>query len=710
MTFDEAEQRSAMLCEQIQQHDHAYYLLSEPLISDTDYDQLVLQLRQIEAEYPTLVTPTSPTQTVAGGVSSAFQAVSHDFPMLSLGNVYNPDELNAWLDDLPPRCAVVSEWKLDGVSLSLTYEDGLLRRAVTRGTGLVGEDVTANALQIQGIPRKLPTGKPNDVITVRGEVVVDCLDFAQLNADLAQQGLREYKNERNYVSGSLRQKDPQKVTSRKLRFIAYSYHSAMDTECSLYSELAELAREQGFTYVDSVDVMDTITHIGAIRPTLPFLVDGVVLKVDDLLQQQQLGYTAREPRWATAYKFPASSATSQLEAVDWQVGRTGNLTPVARITPVRLHGVVVANVTLHNLNEIQRLGLTLGSHVVVERRGDVIPKIMGLAPHYSPPACPIEPPVVCPACGAPVAQRFKAHDKKEIEMGAVLYCSNALGCPAQCKARLLHLVSRSGLDIDGLGERTIAELVDKGWLREWGDLFRLTVEQFSQLDGYAEPSARQAVAQIQAARTRGYSMAQVLEAVGIQGAGKGTAKRLSEHLGALDRLLLAAPQSLEQIPDIGPTTARGIVQWLMAHQASFHDLCSQLTLTDDNRDTSADLKGTLSDELLAKLVKRDQLTPEQAAYLLSQWVAWGWHASCGLALREEGPLTGQTWVLTGSLAHYSREEATARLEALGAKVTGSVSKHTTVVIAGPGAGSKENKARELGIRVEPESYLRATLE
>lgn len=706
MSRKHADSRLELLREQIARHDHLYYVLSEPEISDAEYDNLMLQLKLLEAQYPDLVTPDSPSQRVGGGMSSAFKSVVHDFPMLSLGNVFDESELNNWLDTLPPKAAYLSEWKLDGVSLSLTYVDGILGRAVTRGTGIEGEDVTHNAVHIQGIPKRLPKTLRNDVVTVRGEVIVYKSDFSDLNNRLEAQGQKTYKNERNFVSGSLRQKNANITAERKLRFIAYSYHSAMGRE-ELYSELSAKAVEQGFTYVPSIDIWSVIKQPEQREP-LPYVVDGIVVKVDSLKVQKQLGFRSREPRWAAAYKFPASAAVSTLEAVDWQVGRTGNITPVARITPVRLHGVTVSNVTLHNAAEIERLGVYIGANVVIERRGDVIPKIVSVVEggkSYGLP--PIGTPMQCPCCYGRINKRLL--DKKKREAGANYYCTNP-NCPDQVKGRLLHFVSREGVDIDGLGASTIGALVDLGLLKTWSDIFHLTVDDLLKVPGYAIHSASTDHAKIQAKANIGVSMAVLLESLGMPGAGRGTSKRLSEALGNLDRLLVAPPQTLEQINDIGTGTARRVHRWLKDNSAEFNQLRTVLRVTDDNRPTSQELAGKLTESALKKLVKRDNLTPVETQTNRTLWINWGWHETCDTAELKQGPLAGQTWVLTGTLEHYTREDATARLEALGAKVTSSVSKHTTIVIAGPGAGSKVTKAKELGINIGEESYLQSILE
>lgn len=718
MTRDEADIKIGILRDEIQKHDHLYYVLDQPSLADADYDNLILQLKQLEEKFPELVIPTSPTQRVSGWRSNQFEPVQHDFPMLSLGNVFNIDELVSWFNTLPLGAVLLGEWKLDGLSLSLTYENGILTRAVTRGDGEIGEDVTVNAVNVSGVPKRLKRFAAASVVTVRGEVVVLKDVFAKLNAEFEATGQKVFANERNYAAGSLRQKDPTVTRSRKLLFKAYSCHTTTGEFESHDVSMAWLV-DNGFDIVHCIDTFTTpvgdpnliamaLGAVGSHRDKLPVVIDGIVFKVNDFAVQKQLGFRSREPRWATAYKFPAVQVTSTIEGVDFQVGRTGNITPVARITPVRVHGVVVSNITLHNVDEIIRLGIGIGSKVIIERRGDVIPKIMGLNPNYKDESTPVLAPTHCPVCSAPVIPRLRKAGK-EVEVSPVLYCTNSKACMGQLKERLNYFAGVDGLEIEDLGSETISQLVDEGRLGRWGDIYRLTYDDLDGMDGFADVSIRKLLKNIKLSKTT--TQRRFLTALGITGAAEGTCRRLVDNLGSLNKIMNAYSQTLEQLRDIGPDTAKSIVEWLHENLADVEDLLSHgFHFSDVNNEVADSIKGTFTEKALLKVAKRDVLSNDGIDFLRRQWVEWKLHESCGTVEQEVGVLSGQVIVLTGEFAHYTREEATEKLRELGATVTGSVSKNTTVVIAGPGAGSKKlNQAKTLGIPVEGEEYLRALL-
>jgi len=708
----EADLKIGILRDEILRHDHRYYLLDDPAISDADYDNLMLQLRELERQFPDLVTKDSPTQRVGGWRSKQFEPVTHDFPMLSLGNVFTLEELEAWCKSLPIGTRIFGEWKLDGLSLSLTYEGGILTRAVTRGDGSVGEDVTINAVHVKGIPKQLPKADAASVITIRGEVVVAKVRFEQVNAELEAAGQKVFANERNYAAGSLRQKDPMVTKQRDLVFYAYSV-TTTDGNFPTHAQGMSWLADNGMhiatcfgEFIAPIDIHLVELAIGMVaneRDKLPVVIDGLVFKVDDTRIQKEMGMRSREPRWATAYKFPAMQASTKVEDVEFQVGRTGNITPVARITPVRIHGVVVTNVTLHNMDEVVRLGIGIGSRVILERRGDVIPKIMGLDPTYKTDiVTPIAVPTNCPECGGTVAPRLRKSGK-EMEISPVVYCTNHKHCMGQRVAIMEWFVGRSGLDIDTFGKETVKQLAQEGKLLRWGDIYRLQYDDFEELEGWGESSIGKLLLNIKASKIT--TQVAFLTALGMTGASAGTCRRLIDALGSIDRVFAAASQTLEQIRDIGDDTAVKIVEWYRDNYGDVVDLLEQKFKFSDVHDIGDDVRGTCTEKTLMKLAKRDRLCNEGIDLLRKQWIDWGLHESCGRVERQALPLDGQTWVLTGSLSHFSREEATERLRALGATVSGDVSSRTTMVIAGPGAGAKETKAKTLGIPVKGEDYL-----
>jgi DNA ligase (NAD+) len=656
----------------VRYHSHRYHVLDDPEITDAEYDELFDRLSALERAQPELVTPDSPTQRVGEAPSSQFAPVTHALPMLSLDKCATERELEDWAR----RCAKLldcddvnalafnCEPKIDGVAVSLVFERGVLVSGATRGDGDVGEDITPNVRTIQSIPLRLLGDDVPELLDVRGEVYIPRKAFEEFNARARERGERAMINPRNGAAGSLRQLDPKITASRPLDIYCHGVgrvvgvtpptgqHAMLQWIGSLGLRINPRAqRVVGLTackrYVDA-----TLEA----RASLPYDIDGVVIKVDDLAAQQKLGTLTRRPRWAIAYKYPAEEATTTLLGVEFQVGRTGAITPVARLEPVFVGGVTVSNATLHNMDEVERLDVRVGDSVVVRRAGDVIPQVMRTLVEKrtgNPPK--IRLPDACPVCGAEILRG---------EGEAVARCSGGLSCPAQRKEAIRHFASRLALDIQGLGEKLIDQLVDSGIVSNVADLYELTVETLMKLDRMGEKSAANVIAAID--RSRSTTLPRFIYALGIRVVGEATAKNLARHFGDIDPLVRATKEQLLEVGDIGPIVADHIHTFF----AQPHNL---------------------------EVIER----------LRAAGVTWPRIDSANEIL----PLAGQTWVLTGTLETLTREEAKARLEALGAKVAGSVSKKTTRVVAGPGAGSKLDKARELGIEVwdeaELQSFLRA---
>lgn len=656
--------RHAELVAAITAHDHAYYVLDCPTVSDATYDELMRQLKAIEADHPELVNPASPTQRVGGAPVSALANVAHERPMLSLDNAFSDEELLAFferaaktlgicIDDLE----IVAEPKLDGLALSLVYEHGVLVRAVTRGDGAVGEDVTHNARTIKSIPLRLPAGFAPARFEVRGEVFMPKAVFERIN----QSGERVFANPRNAAAGSLRQLDPRISAKRGLAFIAYALGVCTDGESP--SHAGDLAALSDFGFAGSADTrilrgaQALIDHYNAMaerRNELPMEIDGIVYKVNVKAHQRDLGFVSRAPRWAIARKFPAQQKETLLEAIDIQVGRTGVQTPVARLAPVSVGGVTITNATLHNWDEIDRLGVHVGDTVLVQRAGDVIPQVV-MVMQQGTERTPCPRPTHCAACGSPVAREDDA---------AKYYCTNSLGCSAQLVEGLKHFVSRSRMDIDGVGERLIEQLVETGKVADFAGLFLLSARDIEGLDGHGPNSAAKVIASIEAARE--VPLATFIASLGIREIGDTASKALARACPDLEKIRrLTADEVAGVVEGFGPLMAQYLVSFLAnpANQA-------------------------VIDRLLAAGVR---------------WTV-------PAASSEPQDLAGQTWVLTGTLESMTRDAAQARLEARGAKVSGSVSKKTTCVVAGPGAGSKLAKAETLGVKVIDEAALLALLD
>jgi len=657
-----AEARIGALREAIAEHNYRYYVLADPSVPDAEYDRLMRELEALEREHPELDDPDSPTHRVGERPAEGFETVEHGVPMLSLANAFDEDEVAEFdrrvretldLDEI----VYAAEPKLDGLAISLRYESGRLVRAATRGDGRAGEDVTGNVRTIRAIPLKLRTDSAPDPLEVRGEIYMTRSGFDSLNRRLESDGQKTFVNPRNAAAGSLRQLDPGITAGRPLRFFAYSAIAEPDLADSQHGILERLA-ELGFPVSDLAGRVtgldEMLVYYRGVRDRrdgLDFDIDGVVYKVDDVDQQQELGFVSRSPRWALAHKFPAAEEMTRLERIDVQVGRTGKLTPVARLEPVFVGGVTVTNATLHNLDEIRRKDVREGDYVIVRRAGDVIPEVVRSIPEKRQAELPEWTlPGKCPVCGSHIEQ---------VEGEADARCSGGLVCPAQRKRALEHFASRGAMDIEGLGTRVIDQLVERELVDDPADLYRLDIEQLAGLDRMAEKSARNLVEALE--RSRRVPLGRLLFALGIREVGEVSAEALARHFRDLDRLMAAGPEELEGVRDIGPVMARHI------------------------------------HEFFAEPRNRDVI-----GRLLDRGVEW--YVESGPEPAEQ-PLAGQTYVLTGSLESLTRSQAKKRLEALGARVTGSVSKNTTAVIAGADPGSKLDRARELGVEVLDEDEL-----
>ncbi len=664
--------RAAALRSQIEGHNHAYYALDAPTISDAEFDRLYRELGALEVEYPELVTPDSPTQRVGGSPVSSFAAVRHRVPMLSIRTETDtsPDaaakfdarirrELDLG-DDAPP-VEYMAELKFDGLAISLRYEQGVLAVAATRGDGEVGEDVTANVRTIRGIPQRLRGGlKAPAVLEVRGEVYMGRQDFAELNARQQAAGLKLYINPRNTAAGAVRQLDPAVTASRPLRFFAYGVGDVAGwtmpaTQSDLFDALAgyglPVNRDRRIA-LGAAELSAFHRAVEARRADLPFEIDGVVYKVNRLALQQQLGFVTREPRWAVAHKFPAEEMLTEVLAIDVQVGRTGAVTPVARLKPVFVGGVTVTNATLHNEDEIRRKDVRVGDTVVVRRAGDVIPEIVKVVVEQRPARTQaFVLPEHCPECGSKVVR---------LPDEAIARCSGGLVCPAQRKQALLHFAGRKALDIEGLGDKLVDQLVDANLVHTPADLYKLGIAALAELERMADKSAANVVAAIERSRTT--TLARFIFALGIRHVGETTAKDLARHFGNLEALIEANEAALLEVRDVGGVLAQSLLQFF----AEPH-----------NR------------EVIAQLRAAGVHWPEESPQ------------------REPlGTLAGKTFVLTGTLPTMTREDAKERIEQLGGKVAGSVSKKTTYVVAGSDAGSKLDRANELGVPVLNETQFK----
>ncbi|WP_100640242.1 NAD-dependent DNA ligase LigA [Marinobacter salexigens] len=648
----------------LDEHNYQYYVLDDPGVPDAEYDRLFRELQKLEAEHPELESDDSPTRRVGASAETSFEEVVHRLPMLSLDNAFNEDELRDFDRRVRERLGTdkdveyVCEPKLDGLAVSLHYEQGSLTRAATRGDGYAGEDITANIRTIRSVPLRLRGSDVPDLVEVRGEVYMPRAGFEALNKRLADQGEKTFVNPRNAAAGSLRQKKSTVTARRPLEMCAYSV--AVTDESLLPDtqwESLQQVQRWGFRInpemrkaVGAAECLAAYEELMQKREALPYEIDGIVFKVDRLDYQNVLGFVSRAPRWAIAQKFPAQEELTVIEDVEFQVGRTGAVTPVARLKPVFVGGVTVSNATLHNMDEIRRLDIHIGDTVFIRRAGDVIPKVVKVVLEQRPANAQwIELPKKCPACDSDVIQ---------IEGEVIARCSGGLFCPAQRKEAIRHYASRKALDIEGLGDKWIDILVDEGMVKTVADLYHLNVQDLTRLERMGEKSATNLVEAID--RSRKPVLWRFLYALGIREVGETTAKSLASHFGTLEAVASADEEALIAVPDVGPIVA--------GHIRSFFE-------QPHNRETLDALRE-------AGVKWQDEEVTAGAR-----------------------PLQGQTWVLTGTLSELTRSEAREKLESLGAKVAGSVSKKTSCVVAGEAAGSKLTKAEQLGVQIMNEQAL-----
>ena len=668
MADDSTMHRANELRTKIDRWNYEYYILDQSSVPDSEYDEALNELRRIEAEHPELITPESPTQRVGASAQSAFAKIEHPVPMLSLSNVFSEEELQAWAARAQRAGGgadldFVVEPKIDGLAVAITYVNGRFARGSTRGDGFVGEDISANLRTVKSIPLRLQDGAPPPVIEVRGEVYMRKADFEKLNARILDQGGTPFMNPRNSSAGSLRQLDPRITASRPLRLFTYGigYVQGWSLPPTHYEAL-ELLRGYGFDASPGAQRCRTIEEVWVLcqewqerRHDLDFEIDGVVIKVNDVRQQEEIGYVAREPRWATAFKFPAIQKTTVVEDIEINVGRTGTLNPTAHLAAVNIGGVVVRRATLHNEDEIARKDIRIGDTVVVQRAGDVIPQVvMVLTDHRTGNEVPFVMPETCPVCGSPT---FREPGE------AMRYCTNS-ACPAQLKEHLHHFVARTAMDIDGLGSKLTDRFVDLGWLRDAADIYYLDWKAVSELEGLGEKSAENLRNAVEA--SKGRSVARLVNALGIRHVGERTAALLVDRFHSIDRLMEASLEEINSVAGIGEVMADSIYRYFRE---------------DHNR------------AIIEKL------------------------RAAGLKMAEESsnttgpsPLVGKTFVLTGRLETLTRPQAEELLRRAGATVTGSVSKKTNSVVAGEDAGSKADRANELGVPIISEAEMLAMLD
>jgi len=664
------------LCSEIERHNQAYYVHDTPVVSDAQYDTLMRELQALEIAHPDLLTTDSPTQRVGAAPLAAFGSVTHRVPMLSLGNAFQDAEVRAFdkrvsetlraagkLSDAE-EVSYFCELKLDGLAISLRYERGRLVQAATRGDGQTGEDVTMNIRTIKSIPLKLKGADQDipEVLEVRGEVFMSLADFDRLNLAQQARGEKIFVNPRNAAAGSLRQLDSRITAQRTLSFFAYGWGDIGVVQMPRHSDMLHWLEQLGLPVNTSQHVLargaDQLLkfygEVGARRAKLPYDIDGVVYKVDDLTAQRVLGFVARAPRYAIAHKFPAQEATTELLDIEVQVGRTGAITPVARLAPVFVGGVTVTNATLHNETEILRKDVRIGDTVIVRRAGDVIPEVVGPVLAQRPIfAASFIMPTACPVCGSAI---------EKVEDEAIARCTGGLFCPAQRKQSLIHAAGRKALDIEGLGEKLVEQLVDRGRIHSLAELYTLRVEELAEYDRMGRKSAENLIEAI--AQAKRPQLNRLIFALGIRHVGETTARDLALHYGSLEALMQAQPETLLNVPDVGPVVAGSIARFFAEphNQEVVHAL-------------------------------RVQGVEPQAPQA---------QQSAGLA--------GKTFVLTGTLPTWSREEASSQIIAAGGKVSGSVSRKTSYVVAGEEAGSKLEKATELGVAILDEAGLKALLE
>ena len=657
----QAAKRAAQLREMLDRYNVRYYVLDDPEVPDAEYDQRMEELKSLEARFPELISLESPTQRVGAAPVAAFAEVRHRLPMLSLDNAFSEEEVRDFdrrireCFENPRAVKYSAEPKLDGLAVSATYEDGVFARAATRGDGDKGEDISANLRTLRSLPLKLRGAEVPRVLEVRGEVFMPLAGFKRFNAAAAARGEKTFVNPRNAAAGSLRQLDARISASRPLDMFVYGVgYVEGGALAQRQSQILRTLNRWGFKTcplvreVDSIDAcLVYFREMAAARPHLPYQIDGVVYKLDDVKMQEELGFVSRAPRWAIAHKFPAEEALTSVQGIEFQVGRTGALTPVARLTPVYVGGVTVSNATLHNIDELTRKDVRVGDTVVVRRAGDVIPEVASVLLERRPAHTrPVSLPTSCPVCGLPVVREADQ---------AVARCSGGRSCPAQRKEEIKHFASRRALDIQGLGDKLVEQLVDRGLVRTPADLFSLEPAQLADLARMGEKSAHKLIAAIGAAKRT--SLARFLYALGIRDVGEATAAALAAHFGGIGALRQASETAIQAVPDAGPVVARHVA-------AYFRD-----------RENSA-----IVDRLLASGVE--------------------WPAA---AAKARGHLMGKTFVLTGTLAGLPREAAASAITERGGKVSASVSKKTDYVVVGADPGSKFAKAQQLGVEILDEA-------
>jgi DNA ligase (NAD+) len=660
----DVEKKIEALREKIRRHEYLYYVVDNPEISDSEFDKVMRQLKDLEAENPDLITPDSPTQRVGGKPREGFVKVPHSSPMLSLDNTYSEDELRDWerrVHELSGRTEVdyVCELKLDGMSLALIYEDGKLVRGITRGDGSVGEDVTLNVRTVRSVPLSIPkeklkkAGIPTD-FELRGELLMPTASFKKINEERERNGLPTFANPRNFTAGTVRQLDSNITAERRLDYFPYILLQNGRTYFDHHSKTLAALDTAGFKVNPNHKLVRSMDEVWAFiqkweekRDSLPYEIDGIVIKVDRTALQDELGFTGKAPRWAIAYKYAARGAVTKLENVRWQVGRTGKLTPVAELTPVAIGGTTVRNATLHNMDEIERLGVKIGDWVRVERGGDVIPKVVEVDKEHPRGEKEIEAPEKCPVCGTKVVRTEGEVDYR---------CVNA-NCPAKLRETILHFASRGVMNIDGMGDALVTQLTDRGLVKNVADIYKLTKDNLLSLERMGDKSAQNILDEIEASKK--LPLERVIYGLGIRMVGERTAQFLAEHFGSMEALESAGVEELQDVNEVGPRIAESIVE--------FFSIAANRKLVERLREAGLTLTGQKK--------------------------------------RRGTKLAGKTFVLTGTLAHFTRDEAKKMIEDAGGKVTGSVSKKTDYVVAGADAGSKLDKAKELGVAVIDETAM-----
>ncbi|HEY2682551.1 MAG TPA: NAD-dependent DNA ligase LigA [Steroidobacteraceae bacterium] len=654
--------RAAELRTLLHHYNYRYHALDDPEVPDAEYDRLMVELKNLEAQHPELVTPDSPTQRVGAPPVAAFGTVKHRLPMLSLDNAFSDEEVRAFdervrerLGESELKVRYSAEPKLDGLAVSARYENGTFVQGATRGDGETGEDITVNLRTIDALPLKL-RGEVPPMLEVRGEVFLPIAQFKRTNEEAVACGEKAFINPRNAAAGALRQLDPSKTRARKLDMFVYGMGVVEGGSLpGTHSAILKQLRTWGFKICPQSQVVDSVEgclayyrEIGAARASLPYQIDGVVYKVDDLEQQRRLGFVSRAPRWAIAHKFPAEEALSVVRGIEFQVGRTGALTPVARLEPTFVGGVTVSNATLHNIDELTRKDVRIGDTVVIRRAGDVIPEVARVVPERRPAGAQLtELPSHCPVCGSPVVREADQ---------AVARCTGGRTCAAQRREELRHFASRRALDIQGLGDKLVEQLVEKDWVKSPADLFSLGVEKLAELDRMGEKSAQKLANAIIAAK--GTTLARFLYALGIRDVGEATAQALALYFREMPALRRASADEIQRVPDVGPVVAGNVA-------AYFKDVDNSIIV----------------DKLLAAGIHWPEVVPPVT----------------------HGEFTAKTFVLTGTLSAMTREEASEAIVSLGGKVSGSVSKKTSYVVAGAEAGSKLAKAEQLGVPVLDEA-------